>query len=140
MLGGCVVHHCVPGDVAHQHWLVIHEVLSQTCVGPAIEEILQIGDLWPIIWEGDQDGQLDVIREVAPWLDLSKSVVKGSGLGDIPQGVDEVVGITFHVEVMSFPEWLKSWKLLDVDGLRELQGFLHSLFEVSPWLGIGFLQ
>ena len=77
---------------------------------------------------------------VAAWLDLSKSVVEGSGLGDIPQGVDKVIGITFNVEVMPFPEWLKSWKLLDVDSLRELQGFLHSLLEVSPRLGIGFLQ
>ena len=49
---------------------------------------------------GNQDGLLDVIRQVSSWLDLCKSVVESSCLGDIPQGVDKVVGITFDVEVM----------------------------------------
>lgn len=77
MLGGNVIHHCVSGDVAHQYWLVTHEVLPKSCVRPAIEEVLQIGAVRPIIWIGNQNGLLYVVSEIATRLDLSKSVMEG---------------------------------------------------------------
>ena len=133
MFGGCAIDHSVPGDVADQDWFVI-QVLAQSSIRRPIEEILEVGDLWPVIRKRYQDWLLDVVRQIATWLDLCKSVVECPGLRDIPQGVDEVVGISFDVEVVLLPHWSQARKLLDVHWLCKFQGLLDSFFCV------GFLQ
>ena len=107
MFGGCAIDRDVPGYVANQDRFVVHQILAQSRVCPAIEEVLEVGNFWPVIWKWDQDWLLDVVRQIASWLDLGKSVVESSGLGHIPQGVDKVVGIPFDVEVMFFHIGLK---------------------------------
>ena len=139
MFGGCAIDRDVPGYVANQDRFVVHQILAQSRVCPAIEEVLEVGNFWPVIWKWDQDWLLDVVRQIASWLDLGKSVVESSGLGHIPQGVDKVVGIPFDVEVMFFPHWSQARELLDVHSLCKFQGLLDGLFEVSPWLCIRLL-
>ena len=92
MLGCDALHTCVSGNVAYQRWLVIHQVLPQTRVGP--EQVLKACVVRPIVRIRDQYGSLNVVTEVSSWLDFSKSVMKCSRSGQVPQCVDKVVGIS----------------------------------------------
>ena len=41
----------VPGDMAHQDLLVIHQVLSHALIGPVVGKILKGDSIRPIIWK-----------------------------------------------------------------------------------------
>ena len=100
MLGHDALNTGVPGDVADEDRLVIQQKLTHALVGPSIEEVLEPRVLRPVIWEVDQEGLLDVVLQVAAFTNLCKAVVEGPRLGDVPEGVDKVVGISLNVEIM----------------------------------------
>ena len=85
MLGHRPFHTGVTGDVSDQHRLVVQQVLPKPCVEPSVVEVLKPGVFRPVIWEVHKDGLLDVIFQVATFLDFSKPVVKGSRLGEVPE-------------------------------------------------------
>ena len=74
MFGGCAIDRDVPGYVANQDRFVVHQILAQSRVCPAIEEVLEVGNFWPVFWKWDQDWLLDVVRQIATWLDLKARV------------------------------------------------------------------
>ena len=111
----------VPGDVADQDRLVIKQKVAHALICPSIEEVLKPRVLRPVIWEVYQEGLLDVVFEVAAFSNLCKAVVEGPRLGDVPEGVDKVVGISLNVEIMFFPERVKSRKLMDVHRFCQLK-------------------
>ena len=94
----------VPGHMTHQELFVIQQVLTHALVGPVVDKLLQRHIIWPVIWVWNQDGLLDMVREVAAFLDFSKAVVKSSALRQQPQGVDKVAGVSLNIEIMLFPK------------------------------------
>ena len=70
-------HHSINAGVschlAYQDLLVIHQVLSHTLVCPVVDELLEGHVSRPVIWIGHQDGLLDMIGEVAAFLDFLRS-------------------------------------------------------------------
>ena len=49
MFGRDPVNAGVPGDMACQKWLVVHEVLRKALVGPSVDELLERGITVPVI-------------------------------------------------------------------------------------------
>lgn len=89
----------VSGDVAYQHWFVVHQVLAKTRVGPSIEQVLGI------VRVGHNDGLFNVIPQVSSFLDFRKLVMECPRLGEVPQRVDEVIGVSLHIEAVLRPSW-----------------------------------
>ena len=109
--------------------------MTHALVGPSIEEVLEPRVLRPVIWEVDQEGLLDVVLQVAAFTNLCKAVVEGPRLGDVPEGVDKVVGISLNVEIMLLPQRVKSRQLMDVHRFCQLQVILELQLVDFPTVG-----
>lgn len=83
MLGSHPCNLRVAGDMCDQHGLVVQEVLSQSCIGPSIDQVLVGGVFGPVIWKRDQQSLLYMFRQIAPSLDFSIPVVECSCLREV---------------------------------------------------------
>ena len=103
VLGCNPIQLCVPCDVHDKNGFVIDEVAATAFIGPTIQQALKCGVFRPGVWEVDQERLLHRVRQIASLLDLSESVVKGSALRVVPEGVDEMVRIALDIEVVFLP-------------------------------------
>ena len=95
---------CVPGHMANEDFLVIHQVLSHALICPSVDQLLKGDVVRPIIWVWYKYGLLYVICEVTALFDFSKAVMKGPALRQKPQRIDKVASISLNIEIMMFPE------------------------------------
>ena len=80
MFGHCAFYGDCSVDVANVDQLVITKVLSIAMVGPAIEQLLPGYLIQKFIRVVHNERDLDALRDVPSFLDLSVAVLQDSGL------------------------------------------------------------
>ena len=104
MFGHCAFYGDCSVDVANVDQLVITKVLSIAMVGPAIEQLLPGYLIQKFIRVVHNERQLDMLGDIAPFLDLCVAVLHHSGLGVYLEGMHEMCCISFHVEIAFLPQ------------------------------------
>ena len=92
-----------PVDVADVDHFVVPEVLPIALVGPAVHEFLPGDFIKKLIRIVHNQGDLDVLCDVATLFDLGVAVLENSGLGVDPQGMHKMSCVSFEVQVMLLP-------------------------------------